>query len=157
MTVIDPTTNLGRVRLAVGDWRDVPILPDSVINQVLADSGNNLRTAIRTCGSYILATLAFDGQAKMGIIETYGNHVFKQYQEYLYMVVKDANMNGICPIPYSSSGTTLHPILQFEQDFYNSYNRPTSADRLHYLATQPFDPYSGPAVNFLFDENGNAV
>lgn len=146
MTVIDPTTDLGRVRLAIGDWRDITILPDSVINQVLTDTAN-LRAAIRTCGSYVLATLAFDGQAKLGIIETYGNQVFSQYKEYLTMIVKDANMNGVCPLPYSASGTDLHPILQFEQDFQNSYNKPTSDDRLHFLATQPFDPYSGPVAN----------
>jgi hypothetical protein len=37
MTVLDPTTSLGKIRLRIGDWHDLVILPDSVIQSALDD------------------------------------------------------------------------------------------------------------------------
>jgi len=147
MPLIDPSTDIGRIRLKTGDTRDISILTDAVIQQVLTDCGNNLRLATATCGQYILATLAFDGQAKMGVIEIYGNDIFNQYKQYLMLMIKDPAFNSVCPIPYVAGADELHPILQFKEDFDGAYTHPTSDERLHQISIGPFDPYSGPVVN----------
>lgn len=155
MPIIDPTSSLGKVRLKTGDTRDIPILPDEVIEQVLLDSNNNLRQAVVTCAQYILATLAFDGQAKMGVVEVFGNQVFSQYKQYLLLILKDPSLNQVCPIPYVAGADEVHPILQFKEDFTNAQNRPTSDERLHQIASGPFDPYGGAVANSGVAKIGN--
>jgi hypothetical protein len=147
MPIIDPASDIGKVRLKTGDTRDIPILPDDVIQQVLVESNNNIRQAVTTCGQYILATLSFDSDARLGLLYTYGSQTFEQYKNYLMLILKDPAFNGVCPLPYVAGAKELHPILQFQQDFTNAENRPTSDERLHQIATQPFDPYSGPVAN----------
>lgn len=145
--IIDPTSIIGQIRLILGDTRDLPMLPDDVIQHALDSNNNNFKAAKTLCGQYILAALAFDSDAKMGIITTYGSQVFDQYQKYLLMILKDPAFNGICPIPYVAGANEVHPILQFKEDFTNAQNRPTSDERLHQIAIGPFDPYSGPVAN----------
>ena len=52
MPLIDPTTNLGKVRLRCGDFSDVPFLPDSVYEATLADTNNNVVRAAGICAIY---------------------------------------------------------------------------------------------------------
>jgi hypothetical protein len=145
--VIDPSSPIGQLRLALGDWRDIPVLSDDIIQSALDQKNNNFKAARTLCGQYILATLAFDSDAKMGIISTYGSQVFNQYRDYLMLVLRDPAFNGVCPLPYVAGADTQHPILQFQQDFTNAENRPTSDERLHQIAAGPFDPYGGPVAN----------
>ena len=51
MPLIDPTTNLGKVRLRCGDFSDVPFLPDSVYEATLADTNNNVVRAAGICAN----------------------------------------------------------------------------------------------------------
>lgn len=147
MAVIDLTQPIGKLRYRLGDYLDIQRLPDSVYQSALDDTGNNLRTATILCGQYILAGLAFDSQQRMGVIEVYGQQVFEQYRQFLMMVLKDPSFNSVCPIPYVAGGDCLHPLLQFEQDFDNARNHPTSDERLHQIAIGPFDPYGGAVAN----------
>jgi CHAD domain-containing protein len=57
MTVLDPTTPLGKIRLRIGDWHDLVILPDSVIQSALDDCQSSVPRAAALCAQYILATL----------------------------------------------------------------------------------------------------
>lgn len=153
MPLIDLQSPVGKLRYRLGDYLDIPRLPDEVYESALTDTNNNLRAATILCGQYILAALAFDSDAKMGIITTYGSQVFDQYQKYLLMILKDPAFNGICPIPYVAGADEVHPILQFKEDFTNAQNRPTSDERLHQIAVGPFDPYSGPVANSGVEPN----
>jgi len=58
MPAIDPTTNEGKLRLRLGDWRDITLLPSSVYQQTLTDCNNNLNKATAILAQYILAILA---------------------------------------------------------------------------------------------------
>lgn len=147
MPIIDLSTPIGKLRYRLGDYLDLPRLSDDVYQSALDDTNNNLRAATILCGQYILAGLAFDTQQKMGVIEVFGQQAFQQYVQFLKLVLKDPAFNGVCPLPYVAGADTLHPILQFQQDFTNAESRPTSDERLHQIATQPFDPYGGPVAN----------
>jgi hypothetical protein len=118
MPVIDINSPVGMLRLRLGDTRDVPILPDEVIQQALDTNNGNMKAATKLCGQYILATLAFDSQQSLGVITVYGNQVFNQYKEYLMMVVKDPNFSSISPIPYGGSDGCESPIVRFTKDWH---------------------------------------
>jgi hypothetical protein len=147
MPLIDLSTPIGKLRYRLGDYLDIPRLPDDVYQSALDEKNNNMRAATVLCGQYILAGLAFDSQQRMGVIEVYGNQVFEQYVQFLKLVLKDPAFNGVCPLPYVAGADTLHPILQFKEDFTNAQNRPTPDERLHQIASGPFDPYGGDVAN----------
>ena len=58
MAVIDPSTNIGKLRLRLADWRDIQWLPDAVYQQTLDDTSNNLTASTRILAQYILAILS---------------------------------------------------------------------------------------------------
>lgn len=120
MALIDINSPVGMLRLRVGDTRDIPVLPDEVYEQALEQNNGNLKAAAILCGQYILASLAFDGQQQMGIIQIWGQQVFKQYKEYLTMVVKDPAFSSVSPIPYSGSNGTC-PVIEFKKDWDRAY------------------------------------
>ena len=117
MPLIDINSPIGLLRMRCGDVRDIPILPDEVYSQALAEKNGNMKSAAILCGNYILAQLAFDGQQQMGIITVYGNHVFQQYKEYLMLMVKDPGLSEISPIPYSGDGG-VSPLVRFTKNWH---------------------------------------
>jgi hypothetical protein len=147
MPLIDLSSPIGKLRYRLGDYLDIPQLPDEVYQSALDDSNGNLRAATILCGQYILAGLAFNTQSKMGVLEVYGQQAFEQYKAYLLLVLKDPTFGNTCPIPYVAGADETHPILQFKEDFNGAYTHPTSDERLHQISTGPFDPYSGAVVN----------
>ena len=40
--IIGPTTPIGKIRLRIGDWADLPVLPDAVIEYSLIDLDGNV-------------------------------------------------------------------------------------------------------------------
>jgi hypothetical protein len=141
MAIIDLTTDLGRLRMRLGDYLDYPLqLPDSVYLQTLIDTQNidgstNLRRATIICGQYILAGLAFGSQGKMGLIESFGNQIFQQYKVFLNALIKDPSYSDVAPIPYSGSTATVNPLMQFTADWNANYVRGTQSDLLAQQAT----------------------
>ena len=51
MAVIDPSTNIGKLRLRLADWRDIQWLPDAVYQQTLDDTSNNFNRLNTHSGS----------------------------------------------------------------------------------------------------------
>lgn len=111
MPLIDPTTSIGKMRLRVGDWRDIPIMPDSVYTSALADCDDNLPRASALVAQYILATLAHKTHRKMQGLETWGNEQFDNYLKYLKLTVMNPNLMQLAPIPYDNSAE--HPLIEF--------------------------------------------
>lgn len=139
MATIDVTTDVGRMRMRLGDFLDIQQLPDSVYVQTLLDTqnpdgSNNLRAATILCGQYILASLAFSTHTKLATIEVYGAEAFKSFKQYLLLVVKDPSFNSVSPIPYAAGADTLHPILKHQQDWLAAYTQPTSDQSLSYFS-----------------------
>lgn len=119
MALLDPTSKITMMRLRCGDTRDIPFLPDEVYCSALDEKKGDIKSASILCAQYILAQLAFKTRAKMVQLEVFGGDAFKQYQEYLLMIVKNPDFSGISPIPYSATGPS--PINEFQKDWDKSY------------------------------------
>lgn len=132
MTIIDPATNLGRLRLKISDWGDIPILPDSVYQQTLLDTNDNLQQSTVILGSYILGILSQRTHRKLAQMEVWSDAQFSQYLIYLNMIVKDPSFMGISPIPYSSAAD-FSPILDFQANWNKGFVQ-TEAQQLAFDA-----------------------
>lgn len=129
--IIDPTTNLGKLRLRVSDWSELPYLPDSVYLQTLADNNDNIQKSTVVIGNYLLGIFSQGTHRRLSQnLEVWGGERFSQYLKYLMLIVKDPSFSGISPIPYSASGTELHPILQHISDWKKNYPLGTEAQAL---------------------------
>jgi len=110
---LDPTTPLGKVRLRVGDWADIPILPDIVITTTLTDCQNNVPRAASLCAQYILATLTAKTHKKLAQVEMWSSEQFSNYVKFLQMTVLNPHLSATSPVPYVGDRDQEHPILTF--------------------------------------------
>jgi len=121
MATIDPTTAIGKVRLRTGDWRDLQLLSDAVVQSALTECENNIPRASALCAQYILGLLSARTHRKLAQIETWGNEQFEQYVQFLQMTILNPNLMTISPIPYSPGTDTDHPLLAFVADWNSTY------------------------------------
>lgn len=126
---LDPTSNIGKVRLRVADYSDLPYFPDSVYQSVLDDNSNNLPRSAKVMAQYILGMLAHKTHRKLNQLEVWGAEAFKNYKEFLLLTVKDPTFMDISPIPYSTKAE-FSPILQFQSDWNKNYTQGTQDQQL---------------------------
>lgn len=129
MAVLDPATPVGKIRLRVGDWRDLVILPDSVIESALTDCQENVPRAAALCAQYILATLTSKTHRKLAQLETWSNEQFENYVEFLKLTVLNPHMMTASPVPYTGN-ITDHPLIVFVEEWNESYACPTNSTLL---------------------------
>lgn len=132
MAVIDPTTNLGKIRLRIADVGDLPYLSDSVITTTLADNADNLNTTARTCALYILGMLAHKTHRKMAQLEVWGAESFTAYKEFLMLTATNPAFMNFSPVPYSSTAD-FSPILDFQANWNKGFVQ-TEAQQLAFDA-----------------------
>lgn len=132
MTTIDPTTNLGKLRLRVADFGDIVYLPDSVYNQTLADTNNNLTESAKICAMYILGTLAFKTHRKMGLqLEVYSGEAFEHYKEFLLLTVSNPAFMSYAPIARQSLSSSEEDTLSsFVSDWNRNYYNGTQSQSM---------------------------
>lgn len=132
MALIDPTTDIGKVRLRVADYSDLPYLPDAVYTSEITIAKGNLTKASKQCALYILGMLAHKVHRKMGLqLEVFGGEAFAQYKAFLLLTVKDpAFMNIDAFIPYGSTNAAYNPIVQFQKDWNRNYFSGTQSQKL---------------------------
>lgn len=118
---LDPATALGKVRLRIGDWSDIPILPDSVITATLTDCNNNVPRAASLCAQYILATLTAKTHKKLAQIETWSSEQFDNYVKFLQMTVLNPHLAAVAPVPYVGERDQDHPLQTFMEDWTAGY------------------------------------
>jgi len=122
MPVIDPSTSVGKIRLRTGDWADLTILSDTVINAALTECDDNIPRAAALCAQYILATLTYKTHRKMGQLETWSGEQFENYVKFLKTTILNPNMMSIAPVPYVNVDTEeAHPLIQFVEDWNSNY------------------------------------
>lgn len=135
MTTIDPTTSLGKLRLKVGDISDLPLLPDIVYTQTLADNNDNINSSALTIAGYILAILSQRSHEKLSFVEVWGAEAYNNYLSFLKTVIQNPFMSGSVAYAYAGEDDgTLNPINQFVIDWKGSRVAPTDSDNLHDLA-----------------------
>ena len=89
MAAIDPTTNIGKLRLRLADWRDVQWLPDNVYKQTLIDCDNNLNKATSILAQYILAILSQQTRSRVMQIESFDDQAFQQFRQFIIDTVSN--------------------------------------------------------------------
>ncbi len=132
--VIDPSTNLGRLRLRCADFGDIPYLDDSIYLQALVDYNGSLPRAAKACATYILGTLSFRVHRKLGTLEVFGAEAFKNYKEFLTLTIKDPSFMEITPIAYGGWGTTADPLIQFMTDWNKNFYSGSETQQVSWTA-----------------------
>lgn len=135
MTIIDPTSAIGKVRLRVGDFLDLPIFPDEVYQSVLDECDDNVVRASKLMAQYILATLSMRVHEKMAQLEVYGNQFLDNYIKFLNATILNPRMMSDIPIPYAAGIDVKHPIQQFQEDWNLAYASGTESQQLNDLAS----------------------
>jgi hypothetical protein len=152
MALLDPTTPVGKMRLRVGDFSDLPLMPDSVYISALQDTNNNLPKASVLVAQYILAMLTSQTHQKLAQIEVFGSEWFNNYLAFVKATILNPNFMDIAPMPYvptikNEFGQEVElPLVQFQKDWNNNYITTTQSQDMHLMAlppsTIPNDPFS---------------
>lgn len=130
MAAIDPTTNEGKLRLRLGDWKDVTWLPSSVYQQTLADCNNNLTKAAGLLAQYILAILSHGTRSKLGQIESFDNQAFEQYRQFIIDTVSNPAIMNISPLAIVTGADEDNKLIEFSKLWNNGYPAGTSYEAL---------------------------
>lgn len=132
--IIDPSTNIGKLRLKIGDVSDLTLLPDSVLTQVLLDNNNNVTRSAQVCAGYIAAILSQRSHEKLSFIEVWGGEAYKNYMDYIKNVISNPSMSGTSPIPYGYNEGNVNPIITFNKNWQASYTIPNADETLDFIA-----------------------
>lgn len=155
MTIIDPTTDIGRLRLRVGDYADIVLLPDSVYIATLVDCNNYLPTAAsRLCG-YILGMLTTRTHKKLAQIEVFGKEYFDNYLAFVKLTILNPAMWELSPLPYTPVqlddwGNPVEvPLQLFARLWRQNFAYGTQTDQMRWTAYPAFAPFDSPVQNFF--------
>ena len=130
MPTIDPSTNIGKLRLRLGDWADVSWLPDSVYEQTLSENSNNLTKSAAILAQYILAILSQQTRSKLYQIESYDNMAFAQYRQFIIDTVSNPAFMNIAPLAIVTGTDEPNPLIEFSKQWNSGYTEPSSTERL---------------------------
>ena len=115
MAAIDPTSNIGKLRLRLGDWRDVTWLPDNVYKQTLIECNNDLKKSASILAQYILAILAQQTRSRVMQIESYDDQAFAQYRQFIIDAVSNPAFMNISPIAITTGIDEPNPLIEFQK------------------------------------------
>ncbi len=127
---LDPTSNIGKLRLRVADYSDLPYLPDSVYQATLEDNSFNLPRSAKVIAQYILGMLAHKTHRKLAQIEVWGAEAFKNYKEFLLLTISNPAFMDISPIPTGTTKDIMNPIIQFQGDWNKNFTLGTESQQL---------------------------
>jgi len=132
--VIDPTTNVGKLRLKIGDVNDITLLSDAVLNQTLTDNDNNINRSAKVCAGYIAAILSQRSHQRLSFIEIWGSEGYKNYMDYIKNIMLNPNMSDVSPIPYGAGTNTVNPIVTFKDNWEGAWAGLTADEVLAIIA-----------------------
>lgn len=121
MTTIDPTSSIGKLRLRLGDYSDLPIFEDVVYQSVLDDNAGSVTASTLTMANYILAALTSKTHQKMYQVEYWDNEQFQNYLAFLKLTILNPTFSGIAPIPYGGGTDRDNPIKEFVKNWQDNY------------------------------------
>lgn len=118
--IIDPTTSIGKIRLRIGDWQALPILPDSVLQSALDDSQGDVPRAAALAAQYVLGTLTAKTHRKLANIEVWSNEQFSNYVAFIKLTILNPHTMHIAPIPYAGV-IQEHPLTVFTTEWNEAF------------------------------------
>lgn len=140
MAVLDPTTPIGKMRLRVGDYSDLPLLPDEVYQSALDEKNQSVPKASVLVATYILAMLTGQTHQKLSQIEVFGAEWFQNYLAFVKATILNPNYMEILPMPYvceirDEYGNLVElPLVQFQKDWNANYVSTTQSQDMHTTA-----------------------
>jgi len=141
MAILDPTTDIGKMRLRCGDFSDIPIMPDSVYTSALADCDGYLPRACVLVCQYILAALTGQTRQSLAQVEVFGAEWFQNYLAFVKATILNPHLMLTLPIPYASTFTDIRgqsidklPMQEFQEDWNKSYSGWTETEQTHAFA-----------------------
>ncbi len=147
--VIDYGTPEGKMRMRLGDTRDLPFLPSAVYEAVYTESNSNLNNAVITCGKMILAQLSYKTQRKLGLsLQVWGKEAFDSYKEFLILTVSNPAFMDISPIAQLTSAE-FDPIVDFQANWNANYTNGTESQQLARNADTSPNDNSRTGWNFV--------
>lgn len=147
--ILDPTTDIGKMRLRCGDYSDLPLMPDVVYTSALTDCQNNLPRACTLMAQYILASLTGQTHQKLAQIEVYGNQWFENYLAFVKATILNPNLMQTAPLPYTPTVVDAYgnnvemPLIQFQKDWNNNYANGTESQQMRWTAYPGYPGYDG--------------
>lgn len=134
--ILDLTQNEDKIRLRVGDYNEPLLLPTSVYTTTLAENNNNINKCVSVIAVYILAIFAQQSHQKLQYMEVWGSEVYHNYRDWLMKVVLNPKLNQSSPIPYAggAAATEKNKLIQFTEDWNNSFIAPNELEDLHNIA-----------------------
>lgn len=123
MAVIDPTSDIGKLRLRCGDYSDLPIFPDEVYESVIEEVGGNLPSAAALMAQYILGALTAKTHKRLAQVEIWGDEWFDNYVRFLKMTVLNPNLMQVSPVPYigGNGDQSDNPLIAFQEEWNKCY------------------------------------
>lgn len=127
MTILDPSSPIGKMRLRVGDYSDMPLMPDEVYASALTDCNNHLPRASVLVAQYILASLTGQTRQSLAQVEVFGNEWFANYMAFVKLTISNPNNMTVVPMPYTpltydEYGNQVEvPLIQFQRDWNASF------------------------------------
>lgn len=141
MAILDPTTPIGKMRLRVGDYSDLPLMPDAVYLSALGDCNNSVPKASVLVAQYILAMLTGQTHQKLAQIEVFGAEWFQNYLAFVKATILNPNFMEIAPMPYVAQvknefGEVVElPLVQFQKDWNANYISTTQSQDMNWMAS----------------------
>ena len=134
---IDASSSIGKVRLRVGDWQDLVILPDSVYQVTIDENNGNLPAASVTIAQYLLAIFSQKSHKKLAQMEIWNDTVYKNYKDYLISVISNPSLMSYTALPYLITDDCVgdSPLKDFVNDWNNCWQGDTVSERIHDLAS----------------------
>lgn len=119
---IDPTTPIGKVRLRIGDFGDLPLLSDAIIQSALDDSGGNIPKASALAANYILALISRKTHQRMtAALEVWGAEHFDNYLRFLKATILNPLAMDVSFLPSTGTSTEEDPLYAFQKNWNASY------------------------------------
>lgn len=147
--ILDPTTPIGKVRLRVGDYSDLPYFEDNVYQVVLDDNSGDVVKSSVTMATYILATLTGQVHQKLAQIEVFGQQYFDNYLAFIKATILNPTLMPYIPLPYTpmtldACGNPVEvPLIQFQKDWTNNYVCGTQSQDMHRTAYPVYPDFVG--------------
>ena len=144
MALLDPTTNVGKMRLRVGDYSDLPIMPDVVYISALKDCNDYMPRACVLMAQYILAALTGQTHQKLAQIEVFGAEWFNNYLAFVKATILNPNFMQVTPMPYVATVVDEYgnkrdmPLVEFQRDWNLNYISGTASQAMHRTAAIPW-------------------
>lgn len=128
---LDPTSQIGMIRLRIADWSDIPILSDAIIQSAIDQNQGNIPRSASLCARYVLGSLTSKTFRKMGLqLEVHGAEWYKNYKDFLLTTITNPAFMEINPMPWGASGSMLDSLLQFQEDWNKQYYRGTQSQKM---------------------------